>query len=138
MKDCRDCRDYKSCPGKPWYHFGEIKWCTHQVIWIIKNSAILLAGNWPPNPDSSSYIDPGIKTGYANEAYYTKPTAILGEVNRRLARTGLSGKLLRAEVLAGLELSPESKDALGYASRWWAKKMSFSAWRKQRKYHQKV
>lgn len=136
-KDCRDCRSYKDCSGKPWYHYGEIRWCVYQVIWIIEHSEILRAGTWPPNPEGSGYIDPGIKTGYKSEAYYAKPVGILAEVEARLKRAGVNGKLLRAEVLAGLELSQESKSALHYCKGWRRKRMSYHRWLWDRRYQGK-
>lgn len=146
-KECRKCKSWKDCEGHvyivktdvgkqyvSWYHYGEIRWCPLQVKWIIENAEKLRAGKWPTNPEGSSYIDPGIKTGYASEGYYVKPVGILAEVNARLAQAGIYGKLLRAEVLADLELSQESKLALLYCKGWRRKHSSFSLWLKQRKY----
>lgn len=151
MKDCQKCKDYRDCAGHvyivktetgkeyvPWFHYGEIRFCPYQITFIIENSATLGTGGWPLNPEGSGYIDPAIYTGYRSEAYYIKPVGILGEVNRRLTRTGTHGKLLRAEVLAGLELSQESKDALIYVKGWRRKRMGYNAWKKWRKLYQKV
>ena len=96
------------------------------------------AGNWPLNPEGSGYIDPGIKTSYRSEAYYTKPVAILAETEYRLKKTGIHGKLLKAEILAGLELSRESRSALLYCKGWRRKRMNFVTWKKGEKYYQKV
>lgn len=137
-KDCRKCKSYKDCPGKPWFHYGEIRWCPWQVLWVIEYSVTLLAGKWPPNPEGSGYIDPGIKTGYGSEGYYVKPVGILGEVEYRLKRCGVDGKLLRAEVLAGLELSQESKSALYYCKGWRRKRISYGEWRRKRKWRAKM
>lgn len=134
MKDCRKCKDYRDCPGKPWFHYGEIRFCPFQILWIIEYSETLRT-SWPLAPDGSSHVDlPQVKTGYKSEAYYTKPAGILGEVNRRLARAGTHGKLLRAEVLAGLDLSQESKDALMYCKGWRRKRMSYQRWLRNRRY----
>ena len=137
IKDCRKCRDYRGCKGKPWFHYGEIRFCPFQILWIIEHSETLRA-NWPPDPDGSTHIDPNVRAGYKSEGYYTKPAGILGEVNTRLARTGIHGKLLRAEVLAGLDLSSESKDALMYIKGWRRKRMGYNQWKKWRKLYQKV
>lgn len=134
MKDCRDCRSYKDCVGKPWYHYGEIRWCPYQVVWIIESLEVLATGGWPPNPEGTGYIDPKIKTGYASEAYYVKPVGILAEVEYRLRRVGIHGKLLKAEVLAGLDLSDESRSALMYVKGWRRKRMGFRTWAKERRY----
>lgn len=149
MKDCRKCKSYKDCEGHfyiveskagkeyvSWYHYAEIRFCPFQILWIILN-AETLGQSWPPNPDGSSYTDSGIKTGYASEAYYAKPVGILGEVNARLARTGIHGKLLRAEVLAGLDLSQEAKSALHYCKGWRRKRMSYWRWLRHRRYQGK-
>jgi len=134
VKDCRKCKSYKDCTGKSWFHYGEIRFCPFQVLWIIEHSDILLSGDWPPNPEGSGYIDPKIKTGYASEGYYTKPVGILGEVNYRLKRAGVNGKLLRAEILAGLDLSDESRSALMYVKGWRRKTISYQRWERQRRY----
>lgn len=139
MDDCRKCKDYRNCTrNHVWFHYGEIRFCPHQIIWIIEYSGILLAGDWPPEPNGSSYIDPEVRTGYASEAHYAKPVGILGEVNARLAKTGTHGKLLRAEVLAGLDLSPESWDALMYCKGWRRKKTPYNQWRVSRNYYKKL
>jgi len=97
---------------------------------------------WPPNPEPSAVIDTQIRTGYASEGYFVKPASILAEVNYRLERCGTDGKLLRAEVMAELELSPEAKTALNYCSGFNRKPKSYTDWKKQRKWrrkgHQKV
>lgn len=134
MLNCKTCKSYKGCPGKEFYFYSEIRFCPHQILFIIEHSATLLSGKWPPNPEGSSYIDTKIKTGFKSEAYFVKPVGILAEVNDRLKRTGTDGKLLRAEVLAGLELSQESKDALMYIKGWRRKTISYRRWKAQRKY----
>ena len=137
MKDCRKCKDYRGCNGKPWYNYGEIRFCPLQILWVITNSEIMIT-NWPPNPEGSGYTDSGTKPSYKNEGSFAKPAGILAEVNARLVRAGVSGKLLRAEVLAELDLSYESKDALMYVKGWRRKLMRFGAWKKGRRYYQKV
>ena len=137
MKDCRKCKDYRGCNGKLWYNYGEIRFCPLQILWVITNSEIMIT-TWPPNPEGSGYTDAGSKPNYKNEGSFAKPAGILAEVNARLTRAGTSGKLLRAEVLAELDLSYESKDALMYVKGWRRKLMSFGAWKKGRKYYQKV
>lgn len=134
MQDCRKCKDYRGCPGKPWFHYGEIRFCPYQVTFIIENEAVLRAGSWPANPDGYSSVEPKVRTGYKSEAYFTKPVGILAEVNYRLKRCGTDGKLLRAEVLAGLELSQESKDALMYCKGNRRKRMSYQRWLRARRY----
>ena len=138
MDDCLKCKDYRKCSGnRVWYHYGEIRWCVHQVLWIIERSETLRLGNWPLNPDGSSYTDPNIRTGYKSEAYYTKPAVILGEVEYRLDRTGKDGKLLWDEVKGGLDLRPEAESALMYVKGWRRERLSYLNWQKQRDYRGK-
>ena len=141
MKDCRKCSSIRGCAGKEWFHYGEVRWCVFQVLWILEHSEELGSGDsWPPAPDGSSYIDPKIRTGYPSEANYAKPVAILAEVKRRLKKTGIHGKLLRSEVKAGETMEtmePEARDALWYTAGWEKKDLSFSAWKKQRNYRKK-
>lgn len=139
MQDCRKCKDYRDCTrNHDWFHYGEIRWCVWQVIWVIENSGTLLAGNWPPNPDGSGYIDPKIKTGYGSEAYYTKPAGILAEVEYRLRRTGIEGKLLRAEIKAGEtmdSMEPEARSALMYIKGWRRKRIGYKRWLREIYFH---
>lgn len=137
MLNCKTCKSYKGCPGKEFYFYSEIRFCPHQILFIIEHSFTLLAGRWPPDPEGSGYIDPGIKTGYKGEAYYVKPVGILAEVEYRLKKCGVDGKLLKAEVLAGLELSQESKSALHYCKGWRRKRMSYQRWLWDRRYRDK-
>ena len=95
MKDCLECKDYRDCEGHnyiikteageeyvSWYNYEEIRFCPYQIYFIIENEALLGTGRWPDSPESSSSIEPSIKTGYRSEAYYTKPEIILGEFGR--------------------------------------------------------
>lgn len=151
VKDCLKCKSYKDCEGHfyevdteagkqyvSWYHYGEIRFCPYQVIWIIEHSDTLLAGRWPPNPEGTSYTDPKIRTGYKSEAYFIKPVEILAEVEARLKRCGIDGKLLKAEVLAGLELSQESRAALMFCKGKWRKRMSFLQWQRKVRYEKRL
>lgn len=137
MKDCQKCKDYRDCPGRPWFHYGEVRWCPYQVIWIIEHVDTLRAGNWPPNPDGSSYIDPMIKTGFKDEAYYTKPIEILAEVELRLEKTGAHGRQLIKEIEEGRPLDllgDVARSALMYTKGQRLKRMTYKTWLKQRTY----
>ena len=150
MKDCHECKDYRDCNGHfymveteeslqyvNWYHYGEIRWCLYQVMFIIENAVTLEKGEWPSYPVGSSYTDPLIKTGYKSEGYYVKPVEMLAEVEYRLERTGVDGKLLRSQVEGGKkfgDMEPEAKDALMYVKGRWRKSLSYQGWKKQVKY----
>ena len=141
MTDCRDCKDYRECPygtGLDYYHYGLIRFCPFQCIWIIANSGILEGGDWPKDPDN---LDSN--SGQRNlkaEARFTKPVLILAEVTYRLGRTGIQGKLLVAQIEAGWEfddLDREARDALMYVKGFRRKKDNFVKWKKERKYRRK-
>jgi len=148
MKDCRSCKDYRQCPGKEWYTYSEIRFCPYQVVWIIEHRDTLLEGNWPDSPDGSIYIDPQIRTGVRDEAYYAKPVGILVEVEARLKTTGVAGEALQDEVKQGLsfeQLSRPARRALMYVKGWRRKKQTFAEWMRDwrrgktgKKFHKKV
>jgi len=138
MTDCRDCKDYRECIGKEWFHFGEIRWCPYQCIWIISNAATLRAGRWPQDPDRTD-TNPGQRSIKA-EASFTRPILILAELESRLKRAGIQGKLLVAQVEAGREfddLDRDARDALMYVKGFRRKKITFNEWKKARRYYQK-
>ena len=137
--DCRDCKDYRECISPPgWFHYGQIRWCPYQVIWIITYSDTLRAGRWPKDPDNQD--DNAGQRKINTEGTFVKPIIILSEVESRLARTGIQGKLLLAQVEAGRTfeiLDRDAKDALLYVKGFKRKRMSFSAWKKKRRYYWK-
>ena len=137
-KDCRDCKSYKDCGGKEFYTYSEIRFCPYQIIFVVENAEILETGGWPPNPNESGYTETGKRKGFADEAYYTKPVGILAEVEYRRERTGIDGKLLKAEILAELDLSEESKTALLYIKGWRRKSLPYQRWKAQRRYRKKL
>jgi len=144
--DCRDCKDYRECVSPPeWFHYGQIRFCIYQVIWILRNADTLRAGRWPKNPDSVD--DNAGQRRIKTEASFVPSIVILAEVEARLIgedeehwNTGLSGKLLVAQIEAGREfdtLDRDARTALLYIKGYRRKKESFNAWKKRRNYRQK-
>jgi len=138
---CLKCRNYKECPfgsGKRWYTYQEIRFCPFQVLFIIEKAGILGKGTWPPDPDGSSYVDPGIMTGFTGEAYFAKPIEILAEVELRLTTTKEAGEALIDEVQAGITniemLSRPAKRALMFTKGWRRKKQTYSQWKADTNY----
>ena len=97
MTDCLDCNRWQDCEGHTyevktdagtqyvsWYSYAEIRFCPHQIIWIVRNRETLLGGRWVADPVSSSYTDGNIQTGYQSEAGFVKPEIIIGEVEKRM------------------------------------------------------
>ena len=107
--DCRNCKDYRDCSGIiEWFHYGLIKFCPYQIVWVLANSETLRAGKWPKEPyNSDSAGQRTIKT----EASFTKPILILAEVETRLKKTGIQGKLLVAQIEAGRDFNNLDRDA---------------------------
>ncbi len=128
--NCRSCKDYRECIGKDWFHFGELRWCVFQVIWVLQNAETLRDGRWPKNPETLSDDNSGgrnIKT----EATFAKPVLILAEVESRLERTRLHGELLIAQIEAGRDystISGNARAALMYIKGLNRKKSGFKKW----------
>ncbi len=122
-----------------WYSYSEFTFRRDQILWILRHAELLRSGKWPPEPKSTGYTDPGIRRkGVKREPAFVKPAVIIGEIDWRIKRTGVDGKLLLAEVDAGYELfSDEAWRALNYISGWKRKRMSYMAWQKQRKHRGK-
>jgi len=120
------------------------------MIFLIEHIPELSEGNWPNNPEGSSYIDVPInKRTVKSEAYFAKPCEMAGEVYSRLIKTGKDGKILRNQIRAGDEwpdFEPEAKMALNYISgleRRWLKRKgrvpeTYAQWKAKRKYKEKA
>ena len=149
MKSCLDCKDYRACMGKEFYTYGEIRWCPYQVIWIIDNSETLREGDWPDCPEGFTRIDPSIKTGFSDEAYFTKAAYVLGAVEGRLKTTKEAGEALVDEIKEGrvevivedgiikiVGLSRPAKRALMYIKGRRRKRESYPEWKAGKKYRE--
>ena len=136
---CQKCKDWHGCVGKEWFGYHEIRWCPFQVIWILRNTEAF-AINWPIEPDRATNPESGKKQA-KQEASFVKPKLIIAELYQRLEKCGVAGKLLAAQARANENmgmLEPEAWEALMYVKGWKRKKMSFSTWKKAKKYYHKV
>ena len=131
--------------GRDWFSYHEIYFCRTQMMWLILNIVELGKGNWPDNPDGSSYVDPAITSkSFRDEAYFVKASGLAGEVKTRLKKVGKDGQTLKEEISSGLcdynLLSSVAKSALNYISiyDWRKRKISYIDWKKSKKYYQKV
>ncbi len=136
-RDCRKCVS-KGCMGKEWYSYADIRWCRFQCIWLITHIVELGEGNWPDNPDGSSYVDPALRSkSFRSEAYFCKPVGLVAEVMSRLGKTGEDGITLMEDIQSGIKeynnLKTIAKRALDYISGFRRRKEPYSAW----KYRQK-
>ncbi len=121
-----------------WYAPKDINFSRENMMWLIRSLGELLDGDWPASPWGSSYTDIPSIGGGSKEARFVKPCQFAAEVEVRLRRTGLEGKLLMAELNGGdvpyEQLSKESRDALNYISGWRRRKQSYREFKKQREY----
>jgi hypothetical protein len=122
-----------------WYNYSEFNFSRDQVLWAILHLQELRDGKWPVNHKETGYTEaPLIARQIQAEAGFIKPASIAAEIDWRLERTKIEGKLLIAEVIAESPyLSDESRSALNYISGWKRKKLDYGNWVKQRKYRSK-
>lgn len=138
--DCLKCKMWKGCPGKEWYHYGEVRWCIHQVVWLLQHKEILQSGKWPQDPYSSSdsnLSQHSVKT----EASFVKPELVIAELEARLKRVGPQAELLITQIEDGrtlTNLSPGARAILIYVSGFRRKDMSYNQWQRQKRYRDKT
>lgn len=129
-KVCGGCKDFWSP--------REIVFCREQIIWILSLEMIKM-GEWPPNPLGSGYTDAPIgKSGRHRGAYFEAPIQIVGEINARLRKTRVDGKLLLAEIKLGTiyieDFSEEAHMALNYISGWVRRDKKYSQFKAEKRY----
>ena len=107
-------------------------------MFLIEFLPLLIEGIWPPNPQGSGYTETlNVQRSRSRHAYFETPCQIAGEVEWRLKRTGIEGKLLVSEIRQGLmleELQPESRNALNYISGKWRRKTPYRVWLAKKRY----
>ena len=137
MIDCRKCERWKECTGQAYYEYQDIRWCVYQVAWLLIHSETLLRGEWPDDPNKAETGYTGGNGNRPHEARFVKSALVIGELEARLKTTGKAGKRLR-EVLSNgsdiADLDRELYDVLMYVKGNKYKRLSFSAWKKQRRY----
>jgi len=156
MTSCRECRSYQDCPGKKWYSEKEIRYCPHQVTWILQHLEELKCGLWPKepleevNPLPSLGMLPKVGKKDGGNAHFGKACCVAADVESRLARTGRDGVILSTYYcqdykdvteLASKMGEPVDKighaieNALWYVSGWRRKLTDYSQWKASRKYN---
>jgi len=146
MSECRKCKNWHDCKAPPgWFHYGEIRFCPYQCLWILSHAETLKGGDWPAQAGQAE--SPKGQRQFKAEASFVKPEIIIGELENRLATTGIQGKLLVAQAFVVRNINDlkdqelldwEAREALMYIKGWRRKNMSFRAWRKKRRYRQNV
>jgi hypothetical protein len=127
--DCRKCRQWKGCPGKEWYHYGEIRWCPQQIIWIYQHADVFRAGDWV-----ARNVELGGSRQIHCEAYFVKAGIAIAELDARAEGMEDRGELLITQIEDGrtLEtLSPGARAQLMYLKGKNRKKSDFRRWRRE-------
>ena len=146
------CRDWEGCVGREWFSIADIQYCRNQVIWIIDNLLdyaddhyVTVPDAWPLEPKGETgYNDTPVQHSIPDSASFERFRQVTAEVLHRLERTGMDGRVLLQEVKraeltrAGngyaQQYSYEAWQALNYTSGWKRKRMSYSEWKKKRKW----
>ncbi len=137
MSDCDGCHRPCGFPNSDWYPLGVIRFCRPQMLWLIECDGVY------QDSRSSGYtrIDPTIKSQPRQTAPFEKSSQITAEVEARLAKCGIEGKLLQEEVQNGKQLDDfmrcrdcglpycPSLQVLNYISGWRRRRQSFKDWR---------
>lgn len=55
IRRCHDCDDWGKCSGYGWYAPGDIRFCFHQILWLVSARDSMFSMAWPQEP--SGYID---------------------------------------------------------------------------------
>jgi hypothetical protein len=147
-RDCQKCKRYKGCPGKwysytengrrveeEWYHYGEIRWCPQQDIWILDHAELLRSGQWVFRHEES-----GESRRLSAEAYFVQAGIAIAELDERLESTPNKGELLLTQIEDGRtlgNLSPGAYEILMYIKGKPRKPQDFSVWKAKRDYRQK-
>jgi hypothetical protein len=124
-----------------WWPPRDITFTRDQVLWLIYMLPLLTEGCWPRDPNQSSIDVPGPRLGIKSfRAPFENPAMIAAEIEARLQRTGLAGRVLyyqlRADCTWG-DLEKSARSALYYCCGWKRKSTSFANWKSQRHYYLK-
>ena len=111
---------------------GMVRFCRAEVLFIIENLWEIRDGSWPKQDRETGYTDAGVRGQPRQSAPFEKSAQIAAEVDLRLSRCGIEGKLLEYEVQDGRELSETSYQVLNYVSGWRRKRQSYNQWKADR------
>ena len=138
FRPCRECRDWKHClltdNEKHWFGYQHIRFCKHHVFFLLKYEDDIRSRAWPTDDEALG----GSGTRTLTDAAWVKVSLLLAELDERLSKTGLKGKLLSSECKQldrKIEyLSKEARDALYYISGDNRKNTSFTDWLRMRRF----
>jgi len=127
--DCLKCKMWKGCPGKEWYHYGEVRWCVHQVVWLLQHKEILRSGRW--SKDFYGSDDSVGQRSVKTEASFVKPELVIAELEARLKMVGPQAELLITQIEDGrtlTNLSDGARAVLMYVKGFRRKDIGFRRW----------
>lgn len=116
---CRKCPGYKKCVGFLWYDYGDIRWCLHQIVFIIQNADDLRIGVWPDPPQY--LVTDVVQRRISTQASFVGACSVLAEVEARLKRTGKDGEWLVSLIERECPINglpPDPKMAFYYITGW--------------------
>lgn len=121
-----------------WFSPREIVFSRPQNMWLIEHLNLLHDGIWPPSFEKAI---PG-RAPSRLRAPFEIPCQFAAEIELRLKKGGLDGKLLLLEIQSGIHsyegLSVESRWALNYISLWdFRKRPAYASWKAKTKYRLK-
>ncbi len=118
-----------------YYPCYAIHYTWEQCIWMIINILPLDAGKWLTDPRETGYI--GSSHLPSQHAPFETAAMVSGELQARLKRTGLAGKLLVVTLQAGMPLDYDSKMALAYCCGKRRKLQKYSEWKRTVEYRRR-
>ncbi len=110
-----------------------------QIIWVITYAADLIGNRWPLEP-GSCYFDAGSASGYTSaHGSFETASLVRAELDARLDLTGLDGEKLLQEIVASETwFSDHSWSVILYCKGRKRKRHSYSQWKADRKYRDKM
>ena len=144
IRACHVKCDWDKCTGYEYFVPADIKWCFHQVMWLVsaRESILPTPGygyGWPQEP--SGYIDQPGKPSVKARAGFEGYSDVAVELEQRLAKITVSGigkehlAILDKELLQGRkfnQLSDNARDVIMYLIK--QRNEAYKHWYFQRKY----
>jgi hypothetical protein len=130
--NCGDCKRPCNYPNADWFPPNAIKFCRLQVLFYLKDCDSIRQGEWPKEPNGSSYTDPAIRSAFVKIPAHNAEM-FAAEMDCRLKMCGIEGKLLEYEVKLDYQLSPSSYKALNFISGWRRRTESWRSFKSRQK-----
>lgn len=96
MSDCQRCRrrkSYQDCYKRAWFAPSDIRYCSAQIFWLIKNLMLLHLEAYPINHKDTGYIGNSNKKS-GHHAPFEMPSMIAATLEHRLEACGTDGLIL--------------------------------------------